>query len=91
MIRTGWKAYMYPAAHSGETSKDVASALGSNVNMNNGTGGNSFTQWGMQAVQNAYQRTSNAVSKSVKKNKAKLKYGTFVYLVNDKEKKSTER
>lgn len=75
-----------------ETSKDVASsALSSNVNMNNGTGGNSFTQWGMQAVQNAYQRTSNAISKSVKKNKAKLKYGTFVYLVNDKERKSTER
>jgi len=35
----------------------------------------------MQAIQNAYQRTSNALSKAVKKNKAKLKYGTFVYLV----------
>lgn len=88
----GLEGLYVPASTFRETSKDVASsALGSNVNMNNGTGGNSFTQWGMQAVQNAYQRTSNAISKSVKKNKAKLKYETFVYLVNDKEKKSTER
>lgn len=88
----GLEGLYVPSSTFRETSKDVASsALGSNVNMNNGTGDNSFTQWGMQAVQNAYQRTSNAISKSVKKNKAKLKYGTFVYLVNDKEKKSTER
>lgn len=88
----GLEGLYVPSSTFRETSKDVASsALGSNVNMNNGTTGNSFTQWGMQAVQNAYQRTSNAISKSVKKNKAKLKYGTFVYLVNDKEKKSTER
>lgn len=88
----GLEGLYVPSSTFRETSKDVASsALGSNVNMNNGTGGNSFTQWGMQAVQNAYQQTSNAISKSVKKNKAKLKYGTFVYLVNGKEKKSTER
>lgn len=36
---------------------------------------------------NAYQKTSNAISKAIKKNKVKLKYGTFVYLVNGKEKK----
>ncbi len=88
----GLEGLYVPSSTFRETSKDVASsALGSNVNMNNGTGGNSFTQWGMQAVQNAYQQTSNAISKSVKKNKAKLKYGTFVYMVNGKEKKSTER
>ena len=88
----GLEGLYVPGSTFRETSKDVAStALGGNVNMNSGTGGNSFTQWGMQAVQNAYQRTSNAISKSVKKNKAKLKYGTFVYLVNDKDNKSAER
>ena len=56
--------------------------MNSTMNINNGTSGNAFSQWGMQAIQNAYQRTSNALSKAVKKNKAKLKYGTFVYLVN---------
>ena len=47
----------------------------------------SFSPWCMQAVTNAYQKTSNAISKAIKKNKVKLKYGTFVYLVNGKEKK----
>lgn len=88
----GLEGLYVPGSAFRETSKDVASStLGGNVSMNNGTGGNSFTQWGMQAVQNAYQRTSNALSKSVKKNKAKLKYGTFVYLVNGKDQKSAER
>ena len=32
-----------------------------------------------------YQKTSNAISKAIKKNKVKLKYGTFVYLVNGRE------
>jgi len=36
----------------------------------------------MQAVSNAYQKTSNAIGKAIKKNKVKLKYGTFVYLIN---------
>ena len=57
------------------------------MSINNGNTGNTFAQWGMQAIQNAYQRTSNALSKAVRKNKAKLKYGTFVYLVNGREKR----
>ena len=42
---------------------------------------------GYAAVNNAYQKTSNAISKAIKKNKVKLKYGTFVYLVNGREKR----
>lgn len=88
----GMEGLYVPSSSFRETSKDVgASALNGNVSMNNGSAGNSFTQWGMQAVQNAYQRTSNALSKAVKQNKVKLKYGTFVYLVNGKEKKMTDR
>ena len=88
----GMEGLYVPSSSFRETSKDVgASALNGNVNMNNGSSGNSFTQWGMQAVQNAYQRTSNALSKAVKQNKVKLKYGTFVYLVNGKDKKMTDR
>ena len=70
-----------------ETSKDVASgAVSGNLNMNTGSYGNSLSQWGMQAATNAYQKTSNAIGKAIKKNKVKLKYGTFVYLVNGREK-----
>lgn len=55
--------------------------------MSTGTTGNSLAQWGMQAVNNAYQKTSNAIGKAIKKNKVKLKYGTFVYLVNGQKKR----
>ena len=79
---------MSPAASSEKTTKDVASgAMQNNMNIDQSGANNSFSQWGMQAVTNAYQKTSNAISKAIKKNKVKLKYGTFVYLVNGKEKK----
>ena len=84
----GMEGLYVPNSSFRETSKDVASgAMSGNMSMNTGTYGNSLAQWGMQAVNNAYQKTSNAISKAIKKNKVKLKYGTFVYLVNGREKR----
>ncbi len=83
----GLEGLYVPSSSFRETTQEVASnALGSTMSINSGSTGNVFTQWGMQAIQNAYQRTSNALAKAVRKNKAKLKYGTFVYLVNGREK-----
>ena len=83
----GMEGLYVPNSQFRETSKDVASgAMSSNISMNTGSAGNSLAQWGMQAVNNAYQKTSNAISKAIKKNKVNLKYGTFVYLVNGNEK-----
>lgn len=83
----GLEGLYVPSSSFRETSKEVASsAMSGNISMNQGSYDNSLAQWGMQAIQNAYQRTTNAISKSIKKNNAKLKYGTFVYLVNGKEK-----
>ena len=85
----GLEGLYVPSSSFRETTQDVASnALSSTMSINNGNTGNTFAQWGMQAIQNAYQRTSNALSKAVRKNKAKLKYGTFVYLVNGREKRN---
>ena len=82
----GLEGLYVPSSQFRETSKDVASgAVSGNMNMNTSGTGSSFSQWGMQAVQNAYQKTSNAIGKAIKKNKVKLKYGTFVYIVNSKE------
>lgn len=79
----GMEGLYVPNSQFRETSKDVASgAVTGNISMNTTSSGNSLTQWGMQAMQNAYQKTSNAIGKAIKKNKVKLKYGTFVYLVN---------
>lgn len=84
----GLEGLYVPSSQFRETSKDVASgAVSGNMNMNTSGTGNSFSQWGMQAVQNAYQKTSNAIGKAIKKNKVKLKYGTFVYIINSKENK----
>ena len=85
----GLEGLYVPSSSFRETTQDVASnALGSTMSINSGSTGNAFTQWGMQTIQNAYQRTSNALAKAVRKNKAKLKYGTFVYLVNGREKRN---
>lgn len=75
----GMEGLYVPNSQFRETGKDVASgALSGNMSMNNTNTGNNLAQWGIQAVNNAYQKTSNAI----RKNKVKLKYGTFVYLVN---------
>ena len=84
----GLEGLYVPESQFRETGKDVASsAMSGNLSMNTGGyGNNSLAQWSMQAVQNAYQKTSNAISKAIRKNKVKLKYGTFVYLVNGNKK-----
>ena len=85
----GLEGLYVPGSTFRETSKDVASgAMSGNMNMGTTSSNNSLSQWGMQALTNAYQKTSNAIGKAIKKNSAKLKYGTFVYLVNGKEKKN---
>ena len=85
----GMEGLYVPSSQFRETTKDVASgAVTGNVDMNTTNTGSSFSQWGMQTMQNAYQKTSNAIGKAINKNKVKLKYGTFVYLINSKETKS---
>ena len=87
----GLEGLYVPSSNFRETTKDVASGAMNNssaLTSSSTTTGNSLIQWGNQAITNAVQKASNAISKSIKKNSAKLKYGTFVYLVNGKEKKN---
>ena len=87
----GLEGLYVPSSSFRETSKDVTSGAMSNTSsLTSGTtsGGNALTQWGNQAISNMVQKTSNAIGKSIRKNSAKLKYGTFVYLINGKEKKN---
>lgn len=89
MIRMAWKDCMFQKSSFSEATKDIASgAFNQSMNLNDGSSnGNKFGNWGMQALQNAYQKASNALSKNIKKNRVKIKYGTQVYLINSKEKK----
>ena len=82
----GLEGLYVPSSSFRETARDVAGgAVGTSVSLNQGSYGDALSQWGMQAVQNAYQRTAGAVGKAVRRNSARLKYGTFVYLVNARE------
>lgn len=86
----GLEGLYVPGSSFREATKDVASGAMSNTSSltsSSTTAGNALVQWGNQAISNAVQKTSNALGKAIKKNSAKLKYGTFVYLINGKEKK----
>ena len=85
----GMERLYAPNSQFRKTSKDVASgAVSGNMNLHTGGyGNNNLAQWGRQAMPNACQKTSDAISKAIKKNKVKLKYGTFVYLVNSNQKR----
>ena len=81
----GLEGLYVPASSFRETAQDIgSSAMQGNMQVNTNSGGNSLTQWAGQALQNGVQRTSNAISKAIKKNRVRLKYGTQVYLVNSK-------
>ena len=87
----GLEGLYVPGSSFRETTKDVASGAMSNTSSltNSSTNtGNPLIQWGNQAISNAVQKTSNSISKAIRKNSAKIKYGTFVYLINGKEKKN---
>ena len=86
----GMEGLYVPSSQFRETAKDVAGgALDNSMTLNNNTSGSSnVAQWGWNAIQNAYQKTSSAISKAIKKNRVNLKYGTFVYLVNGREKQN---
>ena len=85
----GLEGLYVPESRFRETAKDVSSqALQSNMNVTDGmTTNTSFVSWASNAMQNGYQRVANAISKNIRKNKAKIKYGTQVYLVNSAQKR----
>ena len=81
----GLEGLYVPGSQFRDTAKDIASgAFSTSGDLGFAQSSNSFTQMGIQAVNNAFNKTSNAISKAIKKNRANLKYGTFVYLINDK-------
>lgn len=88
----GMEGLYVPKSAFRETATNIASGtLSQSMNINDGSATNSFGRWGMQALQNAVQKSTNAISKNIRKNKAKIKYGTQVYLINSREKRKEIR
>lgn len=84
----GLEGLYVPKSAFGETAKNIASGTtNQSMTINDGKdNSSSLSKWGIQAVQNAFQKATSAISKNIKKNKVKIKYGTQVYLINSKEK-----
>lgn len=86
----GLEGLYVPLSEFRETAKDIgSSALGSNSSQLLGTsyGSDPLLSTATQAMQQAITRTTNAISKAIRKNKVRLKYGTQVYLVNGNNKR----
>ena len=86
----GLEGLYVPSSRFRETAKNVgSSAMNGSMSLSQGSSGRDMIRtWGMNALNNAYQKSTNAVSQSIKQNKAKLKYGSHVYLVNGREKRN---
>lgn len=62
----------------------AAGVANQQIQFSNSTSGTGFNaeNFALQALQNIYSAGSSALSRNVKKNKAKIKYNTIVYLIN---------
>ena len=80
----GMEGFYVPSSNFREVSKDIgANAMNMNMNFNNTSGEMSMESMAMQSLQQALQGTTQAVSKSIRSNKARIKFNTNVYLVDN--------
>ena len=83
----GMEGFYVPSSNFREVSKDIgANAMNMNMNFNNSSGEMSMESLAMQSLQQALQGTTQAVSKSIRANRARIKFNTNVYLVDNSNK-----
>ena len=80
----GMEGFYVPESAFRDMIKDAgAQAMQSNISFDGGYGGGlSGEAVALQALQNMYQSASTAISGNIRKNKARIKYNTIVYLIN---------
>ena len=80
----GMEGFYVPESAFRDMMKDAgAQAMQNNISFNGGYDSElSGEAIALQALQNMYQSASNAISGNIRKNKAKIKYNTIVYLIN---------
>ena len=81
----GMEGLYVPASAFREFSKELGSNTTGGMNVSMQQNSNEMSQLYMSALQRMFTSTSQAVSKSIKKNKANIKYGTSVYLIDANE------
>ena len=79
----GLEGLYVPESSFRETAREIGgSALSQSVQLDGSSSTGSLSNWVRSATQQASSRVSQAISKAIRKNTVKLKYGTKVYLVN---------
>lgn len=80
----GMEGFYVPESAFRDMMKEAgAQAMQNNVTFDNGGGSElSGESIALQTLQNMYQSASNAVANNIRKNKARIKYNTIVYLIN---------
>ena len=80
------EGFYVPESSFRELAKDVGSSA-MNMNMNiNSTGEQNLESMAMQTLQQALSATTSAISNNIKQNKAKIKFNTEIYLVDESSK-----
>lgn len=78
----GMEGLYVPASAFREFSKELGGNTTGGMNLTMQPNSDELSQLYMSALQRMFTSTSQAVSKSIKKNKANIKYGTSVYLID---------
>lgn len=81
----GMEGLYVPASAFREFSKELGGNTTGGMNLTMQQNSDALSQLYMSALQRTFTSTSQAVSKSIKKNKANIKYGTSVYLIDTNE------
>ena len=83
----GMEGFYVPQSAFRDFMKEAAAgAVQQNMNINQNMGSTvNAESMALQALQNTIQSATNAISNNVRRNKAKIKYNTVVYLINTKE------
>lgn len=77
------EGFYVPSSSFRDLAKEVgAGAMQMSVNMNSSDGEQSVETIAMQSLQQAFSSVTNAISGSIRQNKAKIKFNTEVYLVD---------
>lgn len=87
----GMEGLYVPASAFREFSKELGGNTTGGMNLTMQQNSDAMSQLYMSALQKMFTSTSQAVSKTIKKNKANIKYGTSVYLIDPNELQKNEK
>ncbi|WBL42323.1 conjugative transposon protein TraM [Algoriphagus halophytocola] len=87
----GMEGLYVPASAFREFSKELSSNTTGGMNISMQQNSDDLSQLYMSALQRMFTSTSQAVSKTIKKNKANIKYGTSVFLIDPSELQANEK